>query len=354
MSPLLTPGQAQIERELDKVLASKPNCRVLGMRSPTQRSWPVTIERGGRLFRLAWCASELEIREGMDAVDVHGSEGLVILTPLETTTLGGDIAARLPHGRLAQSDRWDVLRAAFRVRDVDPRLRAQRWLADLLIERAPVGGYAPAAGGTLDLDTAWRAFQEQVLGLPAGRADATALLEWSLDVARLDRFASMPEATRRDVAKRLASAGGPGAGLVLSAAAAGRGEDALPIGLVCGVVFGAAEPGSELREAAVRLEPLVGGVRVAPEAGQAVAAAARSTLRRLIANDPSRARAVQARAAVLLAEVRGDARAALSPALDVGLDARMTDAAAALAAAVVSGNADDAEGRGPCSARRGT
>jgi hypothetical protein len=362
MSPLLTPDQAQIERELDKLLAAEraaqqragshpgagecgpatPPCRVLGMRSPTQRNWPEIIERGGRRFRVAWCTSELEIRERLDAIEADGGEGLVILTPLETTTLGGDIAARLPHGRLAQSDRWDVLRGAFRVRDVDPRLRGQRWLADLLIERAPVGGYAPAAGGTLDLDTAWRAFQEQVLGLPPGRADAAALLEWSLDVARLDRFASMPDATRREVAERLAGAGGPGAGLVLSAAAAGRGEDALPIGLVCGVVFGTHEPGPELREAAVRLEPLVGGVRVAPEAGQALAAAARSTLRRLIGNDPARARAVQARAAALLAEVRADARAALSPALDAGLDARMADAAAALAVAASSGNADDA------------
>lgn len=342
MSPLLTPDLAQIERELDKLLASNMNCRVLGMRSPTQRNWPDFIERGGRRFRVAWCTSELEIRERLDATEADGSEGLILLTPLEPTSLGCDIAARLPRGRLGQSDRWEVLRGAFRVRDVDPRLRAQRWLADLLIERVPVGGYPPAAGGTLDLDTAWRALQEQVLGLPAGRVDATALLEWTLEVTNLDRFASLPDAACRDIAEWLAGAGGPGAGLVLNAAAAGRGEDALPVGLVCGVVFGASDSRPELSEAAVRMEPLVGGVRLAPEAGRALAAAAQSALRRLIGNDPVRARTVQARAAVLLGEVRAEPAAALSAALDIGLDARMKDAADAIAAAANSGGADDA------------
>ena len=50
--------------------------------------------------------------------------------------------------------------------------------------------------------------------------------------------------------------------------------DALPVALVCGVIFGEPEPRPELREAAVRLEPLVGGARITPEAGRALAAAA--------------------------------------------------------------------------------
>jgi len=135
VSPLLAPDQAQIERELDKLLSSNADARVLGMRSPTHRGWPEFIDRGGRHFRVAWCASELELRERLDEVDANGSEGMVLLTPLDPTSLGGDITARLPRGRLAQSDRWTVLRNAFRVRDVDPRMRGQRWLADLLIDR---------------------------------------------------------------------------------------------------------------------------------------------------------------------------------------------------------------------------
>ncbi len=342
MSPLLAPDQAQIERELDKLLTANADARVLGMRSPTQRRWPEFIDRAGRRFRVAWCASELEVRERLDEVEVNGSEGVVVLTPLDVASLGGDITARLPRGRLAQSDRWTVLRNAFRVRDVDPRLRGQRWLADLLIDRSPVGGYAPAAGGMLDLETAWRALQEQVLGLPAGRTDAAALLEWTLDVTVLERFVAMPDTARGEVTKRLTGAGGLGAGLVLDTAATGRGGDALAIGLVCGVVFGETKARPELHEAAVRLEPLVGGSRVLPEAGRALAAAAQRVLTRLVSTDAPTARAVQTRATALLAEVRAEAAAALSPSLDVGLDARMKATAAAFITAAISGNGDDA------------
>jgi hypothetical protein len=194
----------------------------------------------------------------------------------------------------------------------------------------------------LDLDTAWRAVQEQVLGLPPGRTDAAAVLEWTLDLASLERFASLPEAARRQVGERLVAAGGPAAGLVMDIAAAGRGVDALAIGLVCGVVFGETEPRPELRDAAVRLEPLVGGRRVVPETGLALAIAAQRVLTRIAATDAPTARAVQTRASALLTEVRAEAAAALSPALDVGLDARMKDAALALTSATTSGNSDDA------------
>lgn len=342
MSPLLAPDVPLIERELDKLLAANAESRVLGMRSPTQRGWPEFIERAGRRFRLAWCASQLEVRERLDEVDSESSLGVVVLTPLDDASLGGDVTSRLPRGRLAQSDRWAVLRSVFRVRDLDPRLRSQRWLADLLIDRSPVGGYPPAPGGMLDLETAWRALQEQVLGLPAGRTDAAALLEWTQDLTGLDSFEGLPADARRAVVDRLAGAGGPGAALVLSIAASRRGADALAIGLVCGVVFGEAEPRPELREAAVRLEPFVGGVRVAPEAGLALASAAQRVLNRLATADMPAAQSAQTRAAALLAEVRGESAAGLSPALDLGLEARMKNTATALVAAATSGNSDDA------------
>jgi hypothetical protein len=342
VNPLLSPDLPLIERELDKLLATDPTGRVLGMRSPTKRVWPESLERAGRRFRLAWCPSQLEVREQLDEVEAESSLGVVVLTPLDDAALGGDVTARLPRGRLAQSDRWAVLRGMFRVRDVDSRLRSQRWLADLLIDRSPVGGYPPPAGGILDLETAWRALQENILGLPVGRADAAALLEWTLDFAGLDRFASLPEDARRSIADRLSGAGGPGAGLMMSTAGAGRGSNALPIGLVCGVIFAEPEPRPELRDAAVRLEPLVGGVRVTPEAGQGLAIAAQRVLTRLIASDAAAARTAQLRANALLTEVRAEAAAALSPALDLGLEGRMIVAATALSAAALSGNADDA------------
>ena len=122
MSALLAPETAQIARELDK-LGGKS--RVLGLRSPARRAWPPSIERGGRIYQLAWCESELEVRERLDALDDAEVEGLVVLTPLDDTDLGDDIRARLYRGRLERTDRWAVLRGAFQVREIDPRLRRQ-------------------------------------------------------------------------------------------------------------------------------------------------------------------------------------------------------------------------------------
>ena len=223
-------------------------------------------------------------------METNDGAGVVVLTPLDETLLGGDVLARLPRSRLEQSDRWAVLREAFRARDVDPRLRKFRWLADLLIERPPTGGYPPASGGVLDLDTAWGAALEQILCLPQGRSDVSAILGWTLDPIALQRFEALTEEARREVTARLSETGGPGAALVLKVAAAGRGADALPIGLACGVIFADEPPRAELRDAAVRMEPFVGGSSVEMTAGKALAEAARRLLRRLVEDDPSQGR----------------------------------------------------------------
>lgn len=348
MSALLAPDRAGIERELDALLDRPSSARVLGLHAPARRDWPDWIERRGVRFRLAWCASELELRERLDAAEsAPEGEGTVVLTPLDPASLGLDVLARLPRGRLVQPDRWTALRGAFKARDVDPRLRAQRWLADLLLAQAPPGGYAPSVGDVLDLETAWRALLGDILGLPEGRADAADLLAWTLLPRGLERFAALPDEARAAVAERLTGTGGPAAGLVLDAVAAGRGGDALALGLVCGVVFGEAEPRPSLREAAVRLEPAFGGAGPDRQAGAALAAASGRVLARLAGADPALAdpalaREAQARAETLLVEVRATDAAALSPVLDVGLDARMIEAARALERAARTGVGDDA------------
>jgi hypothetical protein len=338
---LLAPTTAQIEAQIDALLDRRPNAPILGIRASTRRPWPEFVECRGRCFRVAWCNSELEIREQLDEAGKGGAQGLVLITPLDPASVGADVLARLPHARFEETDHWTALRAAFKARDIDPRLRAHRWLADLLLGQAPSSGYPAAAGGVLDLESAWRAAQEQLLRLPEGRADAAALLKWTLDGANLDRFMALAMDARQRIAERLSEVGGPAARLVIGAVAAGRGAEALAIALVCGVVFAASEPSSDLREAAVRLEPLVGGLRIDPEVGAMLAEVARRLVTRLEIGD-SAAHTAQSRAAALLTEIHAERYAALSPALIVGLEARMRDAAEALLAAAASGGEGNA------------
>lgn len=341
MSPLLAPDRAEIERALDDLLRRDGSARVLAMRSPVKRAWPEVIERRGQRFRLAWCPSELEMRERLIEAEAD-ADGMVLLTPLAAADLAGDIVARFPRARLEQTDRWTALRSLFKAHAVDPRLAAQRWLADMLLAQVPTAGYRPATGGVLDLDTAWRAALEEVLGLPEGRGDAAALLTWTLDPVGLDRLARLSADVRQALASRIGVDGGPAAALVLGAAAAGRGGDALAIALACGVVFGEPSPRVELRNAAVRLEPLVGGVPIDPEVGRNLAEAGRRVLDRLARDAPGAGRAAEARTAAILADIRADGASALSPALQLGLDARLRMAADALSRAAETGQADDA------------
>ncbi|MDX8483147.1 BREX-2 system phosphatase PglZ [Mesorhizobium sp. VK24D] len=343
MSPLLAPDLPEIERALDSLLQKYTGARILAMRSPIRRAWPEYVERGGCRFRIEWCPSELEVRERLDEAEGNDSGGLIVLTPLDAATLGDDVVARFPHARLEQSDRWSALRGAFRASKVDPRLRAYGWLADLLLEHSPVGGYPPAAGGILDLESAWRAVFDDVLGIADGRTDAAALLDWTLDGSNLDRFARFSEQAQSAVAERVSSEGGPAAGLVLAAAAAGRGADALPIALACGVVFADQNPDQVLREAAIRLEPLVGGAQVNPEAAHILAEAGRRVLDRLPRESSGTAAAIESRAASILTMIRAESFAALSQALQIGLDARIRDAAVAILHAVETRLADDVQ-----------
>jgi hypothetical protein len=331
VSPLLAPTRRQLEAFLDR----EPESRVLAARSPVRRPWPEFIERRGQRFRIAWCESPLEVREALTEIEEAGDGGLLVITNLEDNQLGADVVARFPRGRLMVASRWDGLRAAFSARDLDPRLRGQDWLSDLLLDRPPASGYPPVPGGVLDLDTAWRFCLEHTVGLVDARADVDALLGWTAGDSNLDRFQALPQASREKILEKLASEGGSGAALVARAVSAGHGADALAIGLVCGVIFAPSDLNEGLRDAAVRLEPMFGGSWIDPNAGALLADAAARVAARL---DVSSAQRHQARATALLDTVRATEYAGLSRALIVGLDARLLAAAEAIAQVAESGS----------------
>ena len=326
------PSTQQIGAQIEDVLHRNPRARLIGIRSPIRRPWPERIERNGANFRLIWCESGLELRERLAEFEETSDGGLVVVTSLDETALGDDLAARFARGRLLQANSWQMVRTAFQAHAVDPRLSGQDWIAELLLDHAPPGGYPPVAGGMLDADTAWRHLLERGIGLTDARPDVGSLLRWTLDGANLGRFAVLPEAMRERIAARLMEVAGPAGGLVVGAVAAGRGADVFPLGLVCGVVFAEQASSSELREAAVRLEPYFGGRRIPRDAGQNLAEAASRVAARL--DDPEEAGRYHERAARLLEDLHVAAYAGLSPVLALGFEARLRACAEALHAAL--------------------
>jgi hypothetical protein len=284
----------------------------------------------GRNFRLRWCESPLEARQLL-IDESSSSDGLVLLTPLSDEDIGTDVLSTFPRGRLIAVDSSEMLCAAFQARHMDFRLRNKAWMADLLLDHAPPGGYPPVAGGVLDAETAWRHLLDHTLGLSEARPDAESLLQWTIEDGTIDRFSRLPANLKEEIAAWLAEVSGAAGSLIVSCVVSGHGIDALPLGLVCGVIFSERWTENELSAAAVRLENYVGRRRVELAIGQSWAEAATSFVGKL---EYGVARPWLERADALLRELHVSAYASTSAVLPSSFGARLIAFARALESAL--------------------
>lgn len=329
----------QIAAQVDRVLASDPSALAVAIRAKARQPWPEALAQRGRRFALRWCASSLAIREALCDVEREdpAAAGLVVITPLATHELADDIAARLARGRVFQPEGWDLVRQLFQARETDARLGRYAWMPQALVDAAAQGPYPPVANGFLDMETAWQAVLQRFLGIPTARPDAASLLVWSMTDGATSALDQLPAAVRSDVLRWFAEAAGRAGEAIVGGVEAGRTIDALPLGLLCGVIF--AEPGkgeAALAQAAVRLERFVGDRHVDAAQGQAWALAAAQVVREM---GVDATRAALDRADSLLHELRIVEFAHLSDLLPIALDQRLQDFAGALAAQVAEPNA---------------
>ncbi|WP_242508584.1 BREX-2 system phosphatase PglZ [Rhodocyclus purpureus] len=323
---------AQVVAQLDTIVARNAAVRAVAVRSQTRQDWPARVNARGKPFDLRWCDSLLGLREALLALEAPpanldepreqgGEAGLVLLTPFATHELPDDIAARLFKSRVWQPEGWEIVREMFDAREVDARLARYGWLPQLLIDAAAAGAFAPVATGFLDLESAWRVVLQRSLGLESERPDAQALLAWTQRADAAARLDALPAAAQSDVCAWLQDCAGLVGKLILATRKSGRLDDALPLGLVCSVVFAADGAGlAELGHAAVRLERYVNDLHIGVVEGRAWSAAATA----LVGHDGAAAwQGALDRADTLLGELRAGAFAWLSDTLFSGLDQRM-------------------------------
>jgi len=324
----------QIAAQLERVLASDPSTVALAIRAKARQPWPETLNQRGRQFALRWCESSLAIREALCDVEEHdpATAGLVVLTPLATHEIAEDIAARLARARVFQPEGWDIVRQLFQAKETDARLGRFAWMPQCLIDGAAQGPYPPVANGFLGLETAWHEVLQRFLRIPTARPDAVSLLTWSMTTGADTTLDQLPSAARTDVMRWLSEAAGSAGEMVLGCVEAGRTIDALPLGLVCGVVFAPEGEGqAALGQAAIRLERFVNDKHIGVPEGRAWARAAEQVVR---AAGLEAARATLDRADALLRDLRVAEFAHLSDLLPAALDQRMQDLALALSAHV--------------------
>jgi hypothetical protein len=343
----MVPTSNQITAQVDAVLAKDPDARCIGIRSLAKDTWPETVSVRNRSFRLQWCASSLAARQALIEADQletgAGGRGLVLLIQLGDGDLGSDVIARLSRGRVFQVERWDMVRQVFQANEIDSRLAKQTWMAHALLEYLPPEGYPPVPGGFLDLATAWKHVLSGGLGMPEARPDLVSLLRWSMAADRVGRFALLPTATQDPMAKPqvidwLSESAGPVGELVMGCVASGNGLDAMPIGLLCSVVFAPGSEGqSELAAASVRLERYTGDRRISPQHGRRWAEAATWLMRSLTADET---RPYVERAEGLLRELHLVGYAGLSDVLPSGFEARLAKFGTAIQALLAQPSLD--------------
>lgn len=128
---------------------------------------------------------------------------------------------------------------------LDPRMYDEGWLLEALLDAEPSQGWK-RAGSVLTRDAALRALVVARLGLGNGDAEAgptagvvvdlDALLTWSRTPAGPLRFAELDKNERDELKKWLGETAGPAAPVLMSLAETGRGQDAMPLGLLGAVL----------------------------------------------------------------------------------------------------------------------
>ena len=322
----------QIKAQLERVLDSDPKAQAVAIRASAKQVWPELVNPHGKPFLLRWCESSLAIREALCELEQLSQpvSGMAVITPLSTHEVAEDIAARLARARVFQPEGWDIVLLMFQAKETDARLGRFAWMPQALIDGAAQGDYQPVANGFLDLETAWREVLVRFTGIDVARPDAVTLLTWSMTPGADPRLDPLPTAMRLAILAWLGESAGVAGAMVLGCVEAGRTGDALPLGLVSGVIFAAVGEGqAALGQAAIRLERFVNDKHVGVKEGRDWAAAAEQVVRSL---GVEACRAALDRADALLRDLRITEFAQLSDVLPSALDQRLTDFALALSA----------------------
>ncbi|MFI6583524.1 BREX-2 system phosphatase PglZ [Embleya sp. NPDC050493] len=219
---------------------------------------PALLSWGNQQARVATAGSPLAAYELVLAHVAPGASGpglLVVLTDREESELGADLLARVHKHRVNAVDTWDVVREAFGAQYTDPRLSAENWAVEALLDAQPPGRWPQLGKGVLTRRHALAALALRRLGAgqydpdrEAGSSggagggielDAHTLLRWSLSSGGPDRFLALRAPERAGLTRFLGEeeqAGLTGQA-VLALTAAEHGPDAVAFGLVCAALW---------------------------------------------------------------------------------------------------------------------
>ena len=342
-----------VRRKVEAWLAEQDDAVAIALTARAE--WPAdpVLTVNGTSVRVVPCSTPLAARAALH--DRAETERLVLLTELGDRELGEGLLAHVSKQTVRKVKPWDLVRQMFGVADLDPTLaRTGRWVASALIDHPPAGGWPAPAGTILTRDHALRCLAAELLGVPRDELDSSGLLQWSTDAPAQLRFTTLPGSVADGVAGYLVETAGRAAGPIMAAVRAGHGVDALPLGLLAGVLWtkndqrpsgdrpSTAErsPSVEVAVARTRLEPRFGGTRLAAPQAEAFHEAAEAWIYRAFdSGDAPRREAMRVlrRAEAIAAETDISGLLGASTVLPSGFTQRLRAFAGAVRLAVPAG-----------------
>ena len=327
---------------LDEASRRNYQSGVLGVRARPHWAGPPAFMYGDATVRIVPCESALAVREAISGRD--RGQWLVVLTDRSDEDLGAGIRAHLVGHRLRTPDPWDAVRQRFAARGIDPALTSvpgHRDVAVGLLASAPPDGWPPAPAGILTRDHAFAAVGTVHLAFADPVVDLTSVLGWTVHSGLASRIADLRELAGNplsdEVLTWLAAQCGTVSGPLLALLRAGEASDAVPLGLVAGLLAEAAgstaaERSRLGREGLIRIEPSLGGGVPASAALASWGAESAAVIIEQLMDRAGRPRgeALLARADELLAAARAEGLADDSDLLPAGLTRRLAGLASEL------------------------
>ena len=329
---ILTEGQIKAQVRAIRKKANR-SAVAFALRSDGPWSGPPRLTIDGLPHRVAFCRSDLELRELLRSTSAD-NEPLVALCPFDSAQLGEDVLARLAKRRVHPPQQMEILGSLFQATSVDARILTNVPLTNALVEHAPSDGYTPVAGGVLDLQTAWCELLSRALGDREVATSIGRFLEATLDAGFRGRLEKLPFELRQEFFNWAGLNVDRSAAWMAYLVNAGRTSDLISLGLLLELVFDPElNAHAEVAAARVRLESWFGGHNIDVSAARSWAAAARSVIQSLRQRASSRPliSIILSRFDALLAEFKISEAAAKSDFSPIGFEQRVRQFAGILA-----------------------
>jgi hypothetical protein len=348
-TPAATVSLAMVHAMIDYVRSKgyDSDSGALGIRGRLGQTEAVATEHNGRDVSVVYCESSLAARETL--LEWRPDRWLVIVTERSEDDLGAGVLAHLVGQQLRSPDPWQAVRSRFQAVAIDAQLtsgRAQRGIANGLLEVAPLGGWPPAPAGVLSRDHAFGSVARVVLDLGPGTPDVVSVLGWSTRPGITARLAELRETGGDELADAvldwIAATTGDAAPIVSYLIRHGRPAELVPLGLVIGFLDGEADERSAADLAIARLAYRWGGDSdqdSLERAVRAIGAQAETVIATLLTDSRTSADAERAIASAdnLVREARAEGVAERSDLLRLGLSRRFHRLADLLRSAPVRG-----------------